>query len=82
MVTSKWIWFIEAGKSESGKTHRWNVITQDGSIPLGQVRWYSPWRKYAFFPEDATLFEIQCLRDIATFLEEQMAYHKEMLSTG
>ena len=38
---------------------------------LGDIRWYSKWRKYAFYPRADTLFEHECLRDIAAFCEEQ-----------
>jgi hypothetical protein len=33
------------------------------------VRWYGKWRQYAFFPMPNTVFERQCLRDIANFCE-------------
>lgn len=34
------------------------------------VKWYGGWRKYAFFPYADTLFEQDCLRDIAKMLDE------------
>lgn len=49
------------------KTKRFRV--QSGSAQLGEIRFYSRWRKYAFFPYEGTLYEEDCLRDIAAFCE-------------
>ena len=38
---------------------------------LGGIKWWGGWRKYCFFPEQATIFEKDCLRDIADFCEAQ-----------
>ena len=66
---SKWISFWPI--LEGGKTKTWVVRTIDGVVMLGVVRWHSPWRKYAFFPLSETLFEEQCLNDLATFLKDE-----------
>jgi len=64
-----WIRFDATGPSDSGKTETWRVSTLDGA-PLGRIAWFGRWRRYAFFPFDATVFEQQCLRDIAAFCEQ------------
>lgn len=66
---SKWIDFNLAERKP--KTNIWDVLVKDGPALLGQVRWFGRWRCYAFFPEDGTVFERQCLRDIADFCEEE-----------
>lgn len=43
------------------------VFNRDNHTKLGEIKWYSAWRKYAFFPSPATLFESQCLQDISQF---------------
>lgn len=59
------------------RTKRWAVTTLDGT-PLGQVRWYNPWRRYCFMPQDHTcVFEQVCLREIADFVETKTREHKE-----
>jgi hypothetical protein len=36
---------------------------------LGSIQFYPRWRAYAFYPLPQTLFEKDCLRDIADFCE-------------
>lgn len=71
-----WITFAPAGRSKSGKTLVWKVIPTDTSPCIGRISWYAPWRKYAFFPEDNTIFEQNCLRYIADFCENQTDLQK------
>lgn len=74
-----WITFEHAGKSKSGKTHEWRVQPKDnGALAacIGVVKWYGPWRKYTFQPYSSTVFEQDCLRDIADFCEKVTREHK------
>jgi len=70
---AKWVRFDSTGASASGKTHTWSVRSLQGNAYLGAVRWFGRWRRYAFYPYDNTVFEQQCLRDIALFCESQTA---------
>ena len=74
---SKWIRFEQAG--DTGKTKIWHVVTKDEGYVLGEVKWYAPWRKYSFYPLGSTIFESQCLMDIANFLNCEMQKRKEAL---
>ena len=60
--------------SASGKTKIWDVLSYE-DWELGEVKWHSRWRRYAFYPDrsDQTFFEQDCLRKIADFCEEQTA---------
>lgn len=69
---SRWIEFDPSGSSASGKTQVFVVRPKHSVVPLGQVRWYAPWRRYCFTPVEGT-FDAACLRDIATFCEWLMA---------
>ena len=56
------------------RTSMWEVCSRGkagalGGV-LGRVKWWSPWRCYAFFPEPA-VFEATCLKDIAAFLTKE-----------
>ena len=66
---SKWIEFEQTG--DTGKTKRWEVNTKK-DILLGYIKWYSPWRKYCFFPIPGTVYAFSCLGDISEFIKEQM----------
>lgn len=79
-MTGKWIEFILY--DNTGKTNKYAVRTKDDSrFKLGEIRWFGRWRKYAFFPESQTVFESQCLGDIAEFIDELMRDRK-MLKNG
>jgi hypothetical protein len=66
-----WVMFSLA-PNQNPKTQVWDVKTKDESIPLGQIKWFGRWRKYAFFPFEDTVYENICLRDIAEFIERLM----------
>jgi len=56
--------------SETGKTKVWKVRSS-GDDFLGEVRWFGRWRRYAFHPDPFTIFEQECLREIADFCEQR-----------
>jgi hypothetical protein len=73
---AKWIWIEFVLRVNSvlppRKTLQWEVRpVADAGNPLGEVRWYGRWRKYCFFAEPSTIYEQDCLRDIAQFCEEK-----------
>ncbi len=86
MRVGKWLDVDEQARSKSGKTRVWTVhpaVDKPGDLPhehsgatLGSVKWYAPWRKYAFFPEPGTLFEPDCLRAVAGFCEGETRSHR------
>jgi hypothetical protein len=55
------------------KTNIYEVLEKGGGLTarLGEIRWFGRWRKYAFYPADATIYEETCMRDIAQFIEEE-----------
>ena len=67
---SKWISFFLDEKKP--KTEVWRIETKEGKNILGYVKWFTRWRKYSFFPETDTVYENDCLRDIADFIEYLM----------
>ncbi len=77
MSEPKWVRFDSTGPSASGKTETWSVRTQAGNEYLGAVRWFGRWRCYAFFPCADTVYEPDCLRDIAAFCEGTTRSHRE-----
>ena len=63
--------------NEGRKTKVFSIRTTDRDLFLGLIKWHSAWRKYCFFPLENTVFEEDCLRDIARFMEEETKKHKE-----
>jgi hypothetical protein len=68
-------WCCVEERPPTGKTRRF-IITDAGGNPLGDVKWFSAWRRYAFYPGRLTVYEPTCLRDIATFIDGLMAERK------
>lgn len=61
------------------KTKVWAVTSKYDDFLLGYVLWFAKWRKYSFAPEPNTVFEQDCLRDIADFCQRQTTFHKQNL---
>ena len=71
---AKWIKFVLIKEGE--KTNVWRVVTEERNEVLGEIKWLGRWRKYAFFPSPETVYEDDCLKDIAEFIEQQMIERK------
>ena len=74
--------FVDEGIPAGAKTHVFRVETivdlVDATVEpiiLGSVKWFGRWRCYSYFPNDQTVYEEQCLRDIAAFCEEHTELH-------
>jgi len=72
---SEYVEFVKSTVSRSDKTEKFFVMSKKHKDMLGEIHWYSPWRQYVFFPDNA-LFNRTCLRDIAGFLDELMRQRK------
>ena len=67
--------FAETEAPKNFKTKIWDVTTIDRAGLLGQVRWFAQWRKYTFFPAANTLFDFDCLTEIAEFVAKETVEH-------
>ena len=72
---AKWINFVLL--KEGKKTNVWEIVTKNGAETLGLIKWFPSWRKYALFPYKNTVYENDCLKDIAEFIEQQMKLRKQ-----
>ena len=52
------------------KTKVIGVWSKKSADRLGIIKWFSGWRQYAFFPEKGTIFNVECLNDIVSHIEE------------
>lgn len=60
--------------SPGAKTRQFSVFSSSNRALLGYVKWFSHWRKYCFYPLNS-LFDDQCLEEIALFMAEATAVH-------
>lgn len=63
--------------SDSGKTQIWKILNRNEDDYLGEVKWFSHWRKYVFFPEISTHYDDECLKEISSFLTDLNYIHKK-----
>jgi hypothetical protein len=73
---SKWVRFDDVSQSYSNankKTCTWNVYSKVDGFFLGKIKWFSSWRQYCFFPNDNTLWNAECVEDVAKFMREHKA---------
>lgn len=68
-----WISFVPG--EPRPRTLTWHVVTAK-QMPLGEIRWLPRWRCYGFWPDDGTVYEAVCLREIAEFCSRKTAAHK------
>jgi len=63
------------------KTDVYDIKSKESGDLLGQVKWFSRWRKYAFFPVHKTVWEQECLGDVIAFLNKLKEERKEKLKS-
>jgi hypothetical protein len=54
------------------KTSVWSCRMNRTDNELGQVKWYSPWRQYCYFPTVQAVYSAGCLKDIEDFIKKLM----------
>lgn len=59
------------------KTNVYSVINGDG-VDLGTVSWWAHWRRYVFYPGPHTMWDAECLREIAKFCTEETEIRKKI----
>lgn len=62
---------IIESKQENKKTNIYYIYTdEDKEVLLGKIKWYDPWRKYCFYPEDNIVWDNKCLTELVEYLNE------------
>lgn len=74
-MNSKYLKFVEAPAKP--KTRCFWVVNKLDNHHVGNIGWFSRWRKYAFFPLPGMVFEEDCLRDIAGFVADLTSQHRK-----
>jgi len=50
------------------KTKVIGVWSKTNPVSLGVIRWFPGWRQYCFFPQEGTVYSVECLNDIITHI--------------
>jgi hypothetical protein len=60
------------------KTGVWRIEAIQSSAVLGGIKWYPAWRRYCFYPLADTIFDANCLWDIADFCARMTKEQREI----
>ena len=72
----KFIYFKQV-ENPGRKTQRWECYNSNSEHCVGEVVWYSPWRRYWFYVAEGTGVDMRCCLDIADFLKQLMDARKK-----
>jgi hypothetical protein len=70
-VVSKYLRFVLI--ADTGKTLVYNVISVNQGSILGRLLWWGSWRQYVFEPAPYTVWNKDCLRELAAYLDNLIA---------
>lgn len=59
------------------KTSVYAVFNKSHVDLLGYIKWHPPWRQYCFFPEEETVWNMNCLNDVVDFIKQLMDARKK-----
>lgn len=62
---------------DTGKTKVWDVVSTHSDETLGKIKWYWAWRRYVFYPELGTFYDVDCLNTISEFISDEMKKRKK-----
>jgi hypothetical protein len=60
-MESKYLVIKEMTTGYVGVTKVFGVFSKSSGVLLGTIKWYGPWRAYAFHPEGGTVWSPDCL---------------------
>lgn len=67
--------------NSTGKTSIFLIQNMNGD-KLGTIKWHGAWRKYCFFTNDNTIFDVKCMNEITDFIIKLMEERKNGRSTN
>jgi hypothetical protein len=77
---SAYLAFHENAPESAGKTTKvWDIVSKTRGDVLGQVRWFGRWRQYTLYPTKGTVWNVQCLTDVAAFITARMTERRSRL---
>lgn len=77
-MKTEYTWIVFTEQPQTGKTKIFDIVNKEYQQTIGQIKWYSGWRRYCFFPKDDCVFEVDCLTDITSFLKGLMIEYKAL----
>ena len=64
------------GVKQPKKTKIIAIINKHHKEIIGEIRWFSRWRQYCFYPYMNTIWNFNCLNDVNSVITELMTERK------
>ena len=77
LKNGKYIRAVERPLAPGKITAQYAVESTYDTSYLGEIKWYGPWRGYAFYPYIDCVFEPKCLNTICEWIAELNQAHRE-----
>lgn len=65
-----------------GKTKVINIINIHHHEVIGEIKWFTKWRQYCFFPYNQTIWNKTCMEDVYKVIHDLMEERKETAKTN
>jgi hypothetical protein len=75
-MASSYLKFVLSQRPEEKKTDIWEITSIQSGETLGEIRWWGSWRKYVFVPNNGSIFDIGCMKEIIEFINQEMLARK------
>ena len=46
----------------------YGIVNRNANVAIGLVAWNSWWKRYCFYPEEDTVWDVGCLADVQDFI--------------
>ena len=63
-------------KKQPKKTKLIGIVNKHHEEVIGEIRWFSRWRQYCFYPYPNTIWNITCLTDVNSVIKDLMDERK------
>lgn len=63
---------LDVEESKGKKTKVFEIVSKHDSWSMGGIRWDTGWRRYIFLPDNATKWDLECLKDVMSKLKALM----------
>lgn len=75
-IKKSYLHFKDMPVKKGMKTRIVNVYSLNGSESLGEISWFPHWRRYVFTPTADTLYDPDCLEELAEKVRAMTEDHK------
>jgi hypothetical protein len=73
---TKYLIFVDTNQPKTKKTKVIAILNIHHDDIIGEIRWFSRWRQYCFYPHNETIWNFDCLNSVNEVIKELMNERK------